>query len=242
MAELVADKLRERILQGDLRDGDLLPKEEVLRELYLVSKPSIREAMRILEAQGLITVRRGNVGGAVVHRPTSQNVAYTLAMVLASSAATIEDVAQALRECEPACVALCAERKDRRRTVVPALRKIQKESLRSIDDLVVATMLSRQFHETMVELCGNYSLIIMVGALEAIWSSHEKEWASRVDDALSVPVEERRAAFDVHQEIIDLIDAGDSNAARELSARHLKVAQSYPTDEDGAIDPSRLLA
>ena len=84
MAELVADRLRSRILTGDLEDGDLLPKEEELREIYPVSKPSFREAMRILEAQGLITIRRGNVGGAVVHRPTANNVAYTLAMVLAN--------------------------------------------------------------------------------------------------------------------------------------------------------------
>jgi GntR family transcriptional regulator, transcriptional repressor for pyruvate dehydrogenase complex len=241
MAELVADRLRHRILTGDLEDGDLLPKEEELRELYPVSKPSFREAMRILEAQGLITIRRGNVGGAVVHRPTAKNVAYTLAMVLATREATMEDVAQALRECEPLCVALCAERSDRRRGVLPTLRRIQKDSLRNVPDLVVATMLSRQFHEALVLSCGNESLIIMVGALEAVWSSHETNWASRVSDSLAVPLDERRAAFDVHEEIIQLIDAGDSDGARELSANHLKVAQGYPTmDVEGPVDHSRL--
>jgi DNA-binding FadR family transcriptional regulator len=243
MAELVADRLRDRILTGDLEDGDFLPKEEELRELYPVSKPSFREAMRILESQGLITIRRGNVGGAVVHRPTANNVAYTLAMVLATRGATMDDVARALRECEPVCVALCAERNSRRRTVLPTLRRIQNESLRKVSDLVVSTAVSRQFHEALVQSCGNESLIIMVGALEAVWSSHETNWASRVSDPLAVPLDERRAAFDIHEEIIQLIDAGDSDGARELSANHLKVAQGYPTtDEDGRVDHSRLRA
>ena len=154
----------------------------------------------------------------------------------------MDDVAQALRECEPVCVALCAERSDRRRTVLPTLRRIQKDSLRNVSDLVVATTMSRQFHEAMVQSCGNESLIIMVGALEAVWSSHETDWASRVSDSLAVPLDERRAAFDVHEAIIQLIDAGDSDGARESSVpSHLKVAQGYPdTGEDGSIDPSRL--
>src|SRR5947209_6940395 len=128
LAELVADRLRERILRGDLEDGDLLPKEEELRASYPVSKPSLREAMRILEAEGLITVRRGNVGGAVVHRPTPANVAYTLAMVLSANRVDIPDVARALREVEPSCAALCAGRADRAAAVVPQLRALQNEA------------------------------------------------------------------------------------------------------------------
>lgn len=243
VADLVADRLRRRILSGDLQDGELLPKEEELRERYPASKPSFREAMRILEAEGLITIRRGNVGGAVVHRPSASNVAYTLAMVLATRDAGIADVARALRECEPACAALCAERRDRRRSVVPRLRKIQRQSKRDIGDLVFATTISRQFHEALVQSCGNESLIIMVGALEAIWSSHETGWAYRVLDSESVPLEERRAAFTVHDEIIELIDAGDSDRVRELSAAHLEVAQRYPrTDGNGVIDPMKVRA
>lgn len=241
VAELVADHLRRRILSGDLDDGELLPKEEELRGQYPVSKPSFREAMRILEAEGLITVRRGNVGGAVVHRPSANNVAYTMAMVLATRNAGVSDVARALRECEPTCAALCAERTDRRRQVVPKLRKVHKESRRDLGDLVYATTVSRRFHEALVQYCGNESLILMVGALEAIWSSHETGWASRIRDPESVPIEERRAAFDVHEQMIQLIDDGDSDRVRELAAAHLAVAQTYPRpDGPGTIDPMRI--
>ena len=240
LAELVANRLRDRILSGDLHDGALLPKEEELRETYPVSKPSIREAMRILEAEGLITVRRGNVGGAVVHRPSSTNVAYTLAMVLRAENVGFHDVAMALREVEPACAALCAERKDRRRAVVPKLRAIHKESLKMVDDLVVATEISRRFHEAIVSLCGNGSLIIIVGALETLWSTHETGW-SLTKGADQLPVHERRQALQAHAEMIDAIADGDATGARELTALHLQAVQNYPSmNDDNSVAPERL--
>ena len=69
---MVAGTLRRRILDGELEDGSWLPKQEDLIDEFGVSKPSMREAMRILETEGLLTVQRGNVGGAVVHTPRQQ--------------------------------------------------------------------------------------------------------------------------------------------------------------------------
>lgn len=230
VAESVADHLRDRILSGELRDGDLLPKEDLLRAIYPVSKPSLREAMRILETEGLISIRRGNMGGAVVHRPGAANLAYTLALVLRSQNSGTIDVAVALRECEPSCAALCAERKDRKRAVLPTLRAIQREATANVSDLVSATTESRRFHEAIVALCGNEPLKVTVGALEALWSSHETDWAYNVSDASLVPVAERQDALAVHAEMIDLIADGDADKVRELSARHLKFVQHYPAE------------
>src|ERR1700755_1275124 len=76
LAEMVAALLRERILSGALRDGDPLPRQEDLLKEFGISKPSLREALRILEAEGLITVRRGNRGGALVHVPEAGHAAH----------------------------------------------------------------------------------------------------------------------------------------------------------------------
>src|SRR5258707_5212277 len=73
LAELVADELRGQITSGALRDEDMLPKFDELLQEFQVSKPSLREALRILETEGLITVRRGNVGGAIVHAPGNRD-------------------------------------------------------------------------------------------------------------------------------------------------------------------------
>src|SRR3954462_298831 len=80
VAEMLADVLRDRILSGELADGDLLPKQDDLLEEFGTSKASAREAFRILETEGLVTVLRGNVGGAVVHRPKPETAAYMLGL------------------------------------------------------------------------------------------------------------------------------------------------------------------
>lgn len=239
LAEQVADDLRNRILLGDLGEGAELPVEERLRAEYPVSKPTLREAMRVLEAEGLVTIRRGSIGGAVIHRPAAANVAYTLGLVLVSRGIDIGDVGAALRELEPGCAAACANRADRHEAVLPALQESYDLSIRVVDDLVAVTSASRQFHEAIVKLCGNESLSIMVGALEALWSTHESDWAHRVGEAAEIPRAERLKALEEHRELIGLIAAGDSDGARKHAAWHLSTSQTYPEhqDESNRIDP-----
>src|SRR5918996_2342005 len=92
VAEMVADILRARIVDGALGDGDLLPKQDDLLEEFRVSRPSIREAMRILETEGLVSVRRGNIGGAEVHAPKPSNAAYMLGLVMQSKHVRLGDL------------------------------------------------------------------------------------------------------------------------------------------------------
>jgi DNA-binding FadR family transcriptional regulator len=242
LAETVADQLRARILSGELEDGSLLPKEEELRELYPVSKPTFRESMRILESEGLIRVRRGNVGGAVVHRPTAHQVSYALGLVLATEQVTIDEVALALRQIEPACAALCALRRDRSRMVLPELRRLHERFERSINDLVAVVGWSREFHEAIVRLCGNKPMIVMASALERMWSVHEKGWASRIAESDPVRMSERVAAGRVHAELIDLIAAGDAEEVARVARNHLAHAQRTPKPNNGRmiVDPSLL--
>ena len=80
-AEIVADELRRQIIDGELSDGDLLPRQEILVEQFNVSLVSLREALRILETEGLVSVRRGNRGGAVVHAPAKASAASCVATV-----------------------------------------------------------------------------------------------------------------------------------------------------------------
>ena len=177
LAEMIAGELRERILSGDLADGSLLPKQEDLLEEFNVSGPSIREALRILETEGLVTVRRGNVGGAVVHFPEAASVAYVVSLVLQSKEVGLKDVALAIQEIEPTCVALCAARPDRVQTVVPNLRRISSLGEEAVDDTDESMRLTRDFHRALVEGCGNETLILIVGALETLWAAHIQEWA-----------------------------------------------------------------
>ncbi len=123
-AEIVADELRRQIIDGELADGDLLPRQEVLVEQFRVSLVSLREALRILETEGLVSVRRGNRGGAVVHAPAKASAAYMLGLLLQSDTVPLSDLGTALQELEPMCAALAARRPDRGDELVPKLKEI----------------------------------------------------------------------------------------------------------------------
>ncbi|WP_445169454.1 FadR/GntR family transcriptional regulator [Mycolicibacterium sp. Dal123E01] len=237
LAEQVADQLRRRILLGELADGSILAKEDELLREFPVSKPSLREAMRILEAEGLLRVRRGKLGGAVVRRPNAANVAYTIGLVLGSQDVSLSDVGGALRQMEPACAALCAERTDRKSTVVPALRRLHAEAVDAADDFQRAISASRRYHEALVGQCGNQTMIMLAGALETLWSAHERGWSNQVRDHSIVPVGERLAVLEEHRQVIDAIEAGDSRRAHDLAAAHLVNAQHYP-GAAGTVDPT----
>src|SRR5947209_200378 len=92
MAELVASELRRRVVSGELQEGDALPPESTLMETFGVSRPTLREAFRVLESEGLIEVHRGSRGGARVRLPTNDVVARYAGLVLEHGQATIADV------------------------------------------------------------------------------------------------------------------------------------------------------
>jgi GntR family transcriptional regulator, transcriptional repressor for pyruvate dehydrogenase complex len=228
LAEIIAGTLRERILSGEIADGELLPKQEDLLAEFRVSVPSIREAMRILETEGLIRVQRGNVGGALVQVPRPSNAAYTLGLVLQSRAATLEDVGQALASLGPLCVRLACERSDRMKTVLPALRDVHAETLEALDDPEEFRRRARRFHQVLVDTCGNATLGLMVGALESLWSAHEAELAApRSAEGEFSTAKLRRSSVREHERLMELITAGDATRAERYAATHLAKATRH---------------
>jgi GntR family transcriptional repressor for pyruvate dehydrogenase complex len=228
MAEAVAGILRERIIDGRLADGDLLPKMDELLEEFRVSRPSMREALRILENEGLLTVRRGNQGGSVIEVPTADTSAYTFGLVLQSRRGSIADLAEAIRHIEPITAALCARRDDREEAVLPILRASLDETADAIGDGERFTALARAFHERMVGCCGNETMILTVGALETLWSEQERQWAQQATSAGTYPGESyRKAVQAAHEALVAAIRKGQADKASRLAGQHLQHSQHY---------------
>lgn len=227
LAEMVAETLRNRILSGELEDGSMLPKQEELLAEFGISHPPIREALRILETEGLVTVQRGNVGGAVVHRPQPSKAAYMLGLVLQSRGATLGDVLSGLIAFEPACVAACAARRDRAKTVLPRLRATLDLARESVDDAETYTGHARQFHIDLVETCGNEAMKLVAGALEALWTAHVDILARRNSQLGSfAEPEARQASVDEHEAMYRAIKGGNATLAEQLAKDHY----SHPHD------------
>ena len=173
VAEIVASRLREDILSGRIKEGDILPSQDTLLAEFGVSPPALREAIHILETDGLISVRRGNVGGAVVHPPSAERTAHMISMVLQTRSATPADVSGALMHLEPICAGMCAAREDRLTEVVPYLEAEIQTQTEQFDNLSRYVPNARRFHEAIVSRCGNEPMILLIGSLELIWSAHE---------------------------------------------------------------------
>ncbi|ORV98314.1 FadR/GntR family transcriptional regulator [Mycobacterium kyorinense] len=225
VAEIVASRLRDDILSGRLKEGDVLPSQESMFGEFGVSPPALREAIHILEADGLISVRRGNIGGAVVHQPTAERTAQMISMVLQARAATPADVSEALLHLEPICAGMCAAREDRMTEVVPYLQAEIDVQAEQFDDVARYVPNARRFHEALVSRCGNEPMILLIGSLELIWSAHESSvWS---DDGNPAPMggKTRRAALRDHQRLLDAIRDGNAARAVRLAQDHLAAAR-----------------
>jgi GntR family transcriptional repressor for pyruvate dehydrogenase complex len=235
LSALVAGDLRGRILGGQLDDGASLPKQSDLLAQYGVSLPTLREALRILECEGLLRVQRGKLGGSIVSRPTSATAAYAIATVLESNRVKLPDVAVALQEIEPACLAMAARRADRHRTIVPSLRSLNDLSARAIDDREAYRSLAYRLHREFIAASGSLTMTLLASALEDLWMSHATSLASE-----AVTRDVRRTHVRTHHEIIDAVERGDAELASERSREHLCEAVSHSLTLDVAIDSSTL--
>lgn len=239
VAELVASRLRDDILTGRLKEGDVLPSQEALFAEFGVSPPAVREAIHILESDGLISVRRGNVGGAVVHLPSAERTAQMISMVLQTRAATPGDVSEALLHLEPICAGMCAARGDRMVEVVPYLRAAIDTQAAQFDTPARYVPNARKFHEAIVSRCGNEPMILLIGSLEVIWSAHESSvWSEELHAGDPMKPKTMGAALRDHHRLLDAIAEGNSAKAQRLAQDHLAAARrnTLAAGSDKTID------
>lgn len=244
IAEAIAADLRQRILASDETDIQLPRQEDLVRE-YGVSIPSIREALRILEAEGLITVRRGKLGGASVRKPDWSSAAFAVGLSMQGQGVRLADLAEALVTLEPICAAECAARPDRHETIVPALKRNLEESeqLIGIGDQYSAK--ARVFHELLVGGVRNPALDLVVRTLSAVWSIQERNWAEARKAASLYPGEnQQRESLKTHQVMVHMIDEGRADDVRGLAEKHLRATQKVVISRHGdeIVDSSSLSA
>jgi GntR family transcriptional repressor for pyruvate dehydrogenase complex len=227
-AELVADHLRRQIVRGDLREGDALPPETELMELFGVSRPTLREAFRVLESEALISVRRGAHGGAVVHAPDIDSVARYAGLVLEYRGTTLADVYEARNVLEPPCIALLADqRTDDDIEVLKAA--LARESTEPPIDQRVRTQTS--FHDLLIERCGNETLKLLTAMLGHITAAAT---IARVGtDTNSHGDEMVHLGSRAHAKLMACIEARDAAQAEAIWRRHLTETTRYLLEQRG---------
>jgi len=106
----VIDQIQEAILEGRLKVGDKLPAERELKEMFKTSRGTLREALRVLEQKGLITIKTGVSGGSVVKAVTTHQVSESLALLIRSQKVSLGNLAEFREGVEGMVTGLAAER------------------------------------------------------------------------------------------------------------------------------------
>jgi len=168
LSHLVAARLREQIVSGKIKSGSMLLPESKLLSLFSVSRPTLREALRILEAESLITVGRGMRSGALVLGPSVQKAAEYANFMLVSEGVTMGDLHEARMFFEPAIV---HSLKGRARTdAIAHLRECVDSMKAALAEQRYHEVVSgtNRFHEALARASGNRAIALLVRIIQSI--------------------------------------------------------------------------
>jgi len=216
----IADELRGLIVSGELSEGDSLGHEPDLVERFGVSRPSLREALRILEAEGLITVVRGVRGGVIVHAPDQRMTARAAALLLQARNVSLADVFEARNLLEPVAARSIATARGRK-AAVKELRALVRDQENAIEDPDAFGVANAAFHQRLVSLGGNQTLSVVAEMLNEI-VIRAVTAVSRRDVGLGSPAMRRRGLRSQNR-LLDLIEAGKGTEAEEHWRSHMQV-------------------
>lgn len=219
-AELVADSIRKRIVQGDLGEGDTLPPEGQLVEQFSVSRPTLREAFRILETERLITVTRGSRTGARVNLPRVANVARYASYWLQAADIAVSDIYEARLALEPDVVRKLAS------TPAPdAVARLREEAeklslLYESEQEREYLIAAAEFHRVLVEVGGNQTLHFLTRLLQDVIEQYQARYIPTRSEDTERRAWMRRGVKSIGK-LIDLIEVGDAEAAEAHWRLHL---------------------
>jgi GntR family transcriptional repressor for pyruvate dehydrogenase complex len=223
--EAAIEHVTEAIERAHLRRGDRLPSESELAAALGISKPTLRQALRVLELAGLVTVRRGKGGGIVVASDLVPTVALSTAVAVEETA--VADVLRARRVLERAVAFEALERATS--ADLAELERTIDLLERHLGERASVMRADAMFHRAMVRACHNATIqAAMRGLARAL---------APIRDAYSGGIERDRATLDVHRRQLDALRRRDRAALDVVLDEHLRMledafaeALAVPTD------------
>lgn len=228
-ADVLAEILREKILKGELDEGTDLPSERELGAQSGLSRASVREALRILEGEGLISTRLGRNGGSAVIRPSSAAIERSVGIFIRGQGIRLEAVLEARTVIEPSSARLAAlHRTDADLEEIEKYQtKLEQASAAGEVDAYVRANLD--WHVQVVRASHNELLMAFISAV-----SHSVYVATDLDGFNSVDV--RNAVIQAHRRVTEAIRDRDGDAAERRMQRHVGAYVSDVLDRQEKLD------
>lgn len=229
---VLADQLRQRILSGELAEGERLPVEEELTAEFGVARTTLREALRVLESQGLITIRRGRGGGPIVTHPDLGPISMALAASLELQHTTVGDLDQARRLIEPQLAGQLA-RDHPRVDLTPLDAAVDAAAAAAGEgDALAFALAAAGVHEALVECSGNRTLSTLSKLLQHMVRAYYTRNTDRFDRRLM------QRAVRGYRKLLELIRDGDVAGA----VAHWDATMRYTIEAHDADEPVTALS
>jgi GntR family transcriptional repressor for pyruvate dehydrogenase complex len=227
ISEVIVDQIRLLIRSGQLTAGDRLPSERELCERFGVSRVTVREALRVLEANGLVDIRVGARGGAFVTAPSSRMVGEGIADLISLSSLSALEVTEARMIFELGLVPLVCERATEED--IAALYEICDRSSAALESVDYPLTLSAEWHNRFARCSHNRAIALLAESL------HDPMIRS-LQEARSTAPSHGRGGVEEHRALVDAVAARDVERATELMRVHLTRTASRVA---GGEEPTR---
>jgi DNA-binding FadR family transcriptional regulator len=213
MPEAIARQIEEQIYKGRLKADQMLPAEGELMKQFGVSRNTVREALRMLEASGLVRIKQGPRGGAVITSISDTVASEFLVKTFRVGGVSALDFYDFRMVTEPTMVALLASRHE---TVDSGMLARMEENVAEAKRLHAlgefTAYVNMDFHVLLAEATGNMIFIVVAKTLRAAF------------DAVAPPEKEDRRleTIEAHEQILNAIKSGDARKARQLMEANLE--------------------
>ena len=220
LSSRIIDDVRAALFEKKLKSGDFLGTENDLAERHGVSRMVARDALRTLEALGIVEIKMGKGGGARIAKGNPRLFAEALAVQLDLTGVSAAEILDAQRAIECLAAELAAE--NATDVDIKRLHDLNAEAEANIDDTPSFTRLGRDFHLAVAEASHNRVLVVQLISLDHV------SWPKR-NPTLTAQV--ARHILDVHKELAGLIAMRDPAGARRLMDDHVKMIRTRRVGE-----------
>lgn len=213
-SDVLADRLKKEILSDAFQPGAALPTERELVSTTGLSRGSVREALRILEAQGLVNTRAGRYGGTTVSQPTDSHLASHINLFAKGRSVPLSALIEVRLALEPFVAFLAAQRRTEDDLVI--LRGIAERLDESAESDVGAFLAENaNWHDALAAASHNELLSALATSVGGLMLE-----ASQIENFATAEVRQRVTR--AHRRILDAIEAGDADTARRRVERDVQ--------------------
>lgn len=223
----VVDQIQEAIVDGKIRPGQQLPAERELKDQFGVSRGTLREALRVLEQKGLIQIKTGVAGGAIVKGVTTEQISENLGLLIRYRKVSLQNLAEFREALEGLVAGMAAERATAKD--IDRLRELLNEARRHVergpdhwDDFI---RVDEQIHLELSLITDN---ILYITVLQTVYHNIHTYYESYL------PLDENivRENYDDLLNIIDAVDRRNPQRAREMAQDHVRRFSTYMDRKD----------